>query len=202
MTILDDEAAENCSTPIAGAALSDYWIAALSRSEEETVEAHLLACDSCSTRLREVIDLAEGLRALAQEGRLRLVVSDAFLRRLEQDGATVRQYAVPAGGSVNCTVSAEDNLVVGRLATDLLNAQRVDLSICDERGIERFRRPDIPVRAGSSDVIFHETTAFLKAAPTFTMVVRLVAVDAAGERPLGEYTFIHTRTLPGPGAWL
>jgi hypothetical protein len=43
----------------------------------------------------------------------------------------------------------------------------------------------------------------MKAAPTFTMVVRLVAVDdAAGERLLGEYTFNHTRTLPvkAPGS--
>jgi hypothetical protein len=31
---------------------------------------------------------------------------------------------------------------------------------------------------------------------------RLLAVDDAGtERLLGEFTFRHTRTLPGPGAW-
>jgi hypothetical protein len=35
-----------------------------------------------------------------------------------------------------------------------------------------------------------------------TLVVRLLAVDDAGtERLLGEYTFQHTRSLPGPGAW-
>ena len=34
------------------------------------------------------------------------------------------------------------------------------------------------------------------------MIARLVAVDeTGGERLLGEYTFNHTRTLPGPGAW-
>jgi len=34
------------------------------------------------------------------------------------------------------------------------------------------------------------------------MIVRLVTVDEAGtERLLGEYTFNHTRSLPGPGAW-
>jgi hypothetical protein len=32
--------------------------------------------------------------------------------------------------------------------------------------------------------------------------MRLVALDeAGGERLLGEYTFDHTRTLPGPGGW-
>jgi len=34
------------------------------------------------------------------------------------------------------------------------------------------------------------------------MIIRLVTFDEAGiELPLGEYTFNHTRSLPGPGAW-
>jgi len=34
------------------------------------------------------------------------------------------------------------------------------------------------------------------------MLVRLVTVDnAGGEHLLGEYTFNHTRSLPGPGTW-
>jgi hypothetical protein len=79
------------------------------------------------------------------------------------------------------------HLVVGRLAADLAGAQQVDLVICDEGGHERRRLPDIPLGAGTGSVVFHESTAFMKAAPTFTMVVRLVAVDdAAGERLLGE----------------
>ena len=51
-------------------------------------------------------------------------------------------------------------------------------------------------------MIYQESMAFLKAAPSLTMVARLVSVDdAGGERLLGEYTFHHTRSLPGPGAW-
>jgi hypothetical protein len=34
------------------------------------------------------------------------------------------------------------------------------------------------------------------------MIARLVTFDeAGGEQLLGEYTFHHTRSLPGPGAW-
>jgi hypothetical protein len=34
------------------------------------------------------------------------------------------------------------------------------------------------------------------------MIARLVGFDEAGaERLLGEYTFNHTRSIPGPGAW-
>jgi hypothetical protein len=34
------------------------------------------------------------------------------------------------------------------------------------------------------------------------MIVRLVTFnEAGGERLLGEYTFNHMRSWPGPGAW-
>ena len=188
-------------TPISAGVLAEYWAGTLPPEEEEAVETHLLGCDACSARLRDLAALAEGVQALARDGRLRMVVSDAFLERAAQDGVRIREYAPPRGGSVDCTVTTEDDLVVGRLAADLTGAQRVDLCICDARGVEQLRLPDIPVRAGADSVIYQESIAFLKAAPSLVMVARLVAVDeAGGERILGEYTFNHTRTLPGPGA--
>jgi hypothetical protein len=57
----------NCSSPLDAAVLADYWIAALAGPEEEAVEEHLLGCDACGARLREVIVLAEGVRGLARE---------------------------------------------------------------------------------------------------------------------------------------
>jgi hypothetical protein len=192
----------SCSRPIETEVLADYWAAALSPPEEEAVEMHLLDCDPCGARLREVIALAEGVRKLAREGSLRMMVSDAFLQRVAEDGVQVREYAPPAGGSIQCTVRAEDDLLVARLAADLSGAKRVDLSICDERRVEQLRLPDIPVHSGAESVIFQESVTYLKAAPTLTMIARLVAVDeAGGERLLGEYTFHHTRSMPGPAAW-
>lgn len=192
----------SCQNPLNAAVLADYWIGALDAPEEEAVEQHLLACDSCGDRLRELIALAEGVRDLAREGTLRMVVSEAFLRRASEEGVHIREYAPPAGGAVQCTVTAEDDILVARLATNLGEARRVDLSICDERGLEQARLADIPVRPGAGSVIYQESMAFLKAAPSLTMVARLVSVDdAGGERLLGEYTFHHTRSLPGPGAW-
>jgi hypothetical protein len=175
----------SCSNPIDPAVLADYWLGALANSEEETVEEHLLGCDPCGTRLREVIALAEGVRSLARQGSLRMVVSDAFLKRAAEEGLRVRQYTLPPGGGVQCTVTAKDDLLVGRLAANLSGARRVDLCFYDERGVEQFRLPDIA-----------------KAAPTNKMIARLVTFDEAGvERLLGEYTFNHERSLPGPGAW-
>jgi hypothetical protein len=192
----------SCSNPIDPAVLADYWLGALANSEEETVEEHLLGCDPCGTRLREVIALAEGVRSLARQGSLRMVVSDAFLKRAAEEGLRVRQYTLPPGGGVQCTVTAKDDLLVGRLAANLSGAKRVDLCFHDERGVERFRLRDIPVQAGASSVIYQESISFAKAAPTNKMIARLVTFDEAGsERLLGEYTFNHARSLPGPGAW-
>ena len=109
----------------------------------------------------------------------------------------VREYAPPRGGSVQCTVTAEDDILIGRLAANVSGAARVDLCICDERGVEKARMADIPVHSAAASIAFQESIAVMKAAPTHTMVARLVAFDpSGGERLLGEYTFHHTRSLP------
>jgi hypothetical protein len=192
----------NCLKPIDAAVLADYWLAALTKPEEEAAEEHLFTCDECGARLREVIALAEGVRKIAREGSLRMVVSDAFLQRVTEEGLRVRHYAPPAGGGVQCTVTAEDDFLVARLAANLTGANRVDLCLCDERGVEQLRLPDIPVHSGASDVFYQESITWAKAMPTSTLIARLVTFDeAGGERLLGEYRFNHTRSLPGPGAW-
>ena len=197
----------SCARPLDAGVLADYWIGALpdggpAEESVESVEEHLFECDECGARLREVIALAEGVRALAREGSLRMVVSEAFLRSAAEDGLRIREYAPPPGGGVQCTVAADDDLLISRLAADLSGADRVDLCICDEGGAEKARLVDIPVQSGASGIAFQEDIALVKAAPTHKMIARLVAVDPAGsERLLGEYTFNHTRSLPGPGSW-
>jgi hypothetical protein len=191
-----------CANPIDAAVLADYWLDALSKSEEGAVEEHLFTCDDCGARLREAIALAEGVRKLARQGSLFMVVSDAFLQRAREQGLHVREYTPPRSGSVECTVRAEDDILIGRLTADLSGAKRVDLCFCDSQGVERHRLPDIPFHAGAGGVAFQQSITYAKAAPSETMIARLVTFDEAGsERLLGEYTFNHTRTLPGPGGW-
>jgi hypothetical protein len=187
----------SCRKPLDAAILADYWIFAASRSDEDAIEEHLLACDECGTRLREVIALAEAIRSVAREGSLRVIVGDAFLRRVAAAGRRVREYAPAPGGSVHCTVTAEDDFLVSRLAANLSGAERVDLCICDEHGVEQERLRDIPVRAGAPDVALQESITHAKAMPSETLIMRLVALDQAGrEQALGEYTFHHTRSMP------
>jgi hypothetical protein len=124
-----------------------------------------------------------------------MVVSDSFLKRVTGEG-----LIVPPGGGVQCTVTAEDDFLIARLAANLTEAKRVDLCICDER-VEQRRLPDIPVHSGTSSIAYQESITFAKAMPTCKIIARLVTFDEeGGERLLGEYTFNHTRSLPGLGA--
>jgi hypothetical protein len=198
------DAARNfeCSSPIEAAVLMDYWLAVLPASAEENVEEHLLGCDECGNRLSEVIALAEGLRSLTRSGSLQVVLSEQFVKHAAETGLRVRDYAPSRGGAVQCTVAVDDDLLVARLAVDLTAAPRVDLSWCDVRGIELQRMTDIPVRPDAGRVVCQQSITWAKASPTATMIARLLAVDAEGkERLLGEYTFHHTRTIPGPPGW-
>jgi hypothetical protein len=190
----------SCPRPIDAVILADYWLAALPRVEEEAIEEHLFECDECGQRLRELIALGDAVRNLAREGSLTMVVSDSFLQHVRGQGLRVREYTPPRGGRIECTVGAEDDFLVGRLAADLNGARRIDLSLCDRQGNERYRMADIPFRAEAPGVAFQQSITYAKAAASDRMIARLVAYDEAGaERILGEYTFNHTRTLPGPG---
>ncbi|MGC4056312.1 MAG: zf-HC2 domain-containing protein [Paludibaculum sp.] len=191
-----------CGSPLDAALLVDYWLAVLDSVEEERVEEHLFGCDSCGARLREIVALIQEVRGLARDGSLRMVVSDEFVERAAREGLRIRQYEPPPGGSVECTVTAEDDLLIARLAANLAGARQVDLCFLDERGAEQGRMPDIPICPDTGCVIYQESMVFAKAAPTSRLIARLVARDESGaERLLGEYTFNHTRSLPGPGTW-
>ena len=191
-----------CTERLDAAMLADYWLGLLGESEEERIEEHVFDCEECSGRLAEVQAMAEGVRVLARAGSLLMVVSESFLNHAGGHGLHIRRYDPPEGGSVQCTVTAEDDLLVGGLAANLSAAKRLDLSLCDPTGNEQFRLVDIPFDAESGHVLWQQSITFAKAAPTSTMVARLIDVRESGEETLlGEYTFNHTRTLPGPGAW-
>lgn len=191
-----------CASPIAPDVLMDYWLAVLPPAAEDTLELHLLVCDGCGERLRQAIALAEGLHRLARSGTLQVIVSEPFARHAAATGMRVREYAPPPGDSVQCTVAVNDDLLVARLAADVTTAGRVDLAWCDTQGVEHQRLVDVPVHPGTGEVICQQSITWAKASPSVTRIAKLLAVDHSGnQRLLGEYTFHHTRTIPGAPEW-
>lgn len=191
----------SCPTPIDAAILADYWLAALPEAQDHATEEHLFACDDCGARLREIIALADAVQRIARAGSLRMVVSESILQRAASEGLQLREYAPPPGGAVQCTVTAEDDFLIARLAADLSGATRVDLSFCNENGVEHLRLPDIPFHAAAPAVVYQESITWAKTMPSNYLLVRMLAFDATDrEHLLGEYHFHHSRSMPGPGS--
>jgi hypothetical protein len=192
---------EPCANPFGDDVLVEYWLGAVDE-HASAVDEHLFGCDVCGDRVREMHALIEGIRVLARSGSLKAVVGERFVRRAANDGLKVRQYAPPAGGSVACTVAADDDLLVGRLAADLSSASRIDVSFRDPAGVERQRLADVPFDARAREIVYQESIVFAKGSSDSSMTVQVIAVDSrGGERLLGEFTFNHTRTIPGPASW-
>jgi hypothetical protein len=182
-----------CTTPIETTVLADYWINELTASEIEVVEEHLFRCDACGERLRELVTMMEGICELVRQGNLSMVLSEGIVQRASNEGLRIRSYSLPAGGSVDCSVDAEDQILISHLAADLTGTARVDLVWLDDQGTEHFRLPDIPFKPESTQVIYQECIDRAKAMPSATLVARLVAVEQSGlERVVGEYRFQHS----------
>lgn len=181
----------SCASPVPWETLIAYWLGELAPGAEAGVEEHYLGCAECSRRLEELAALARRLGSTARESGVDMAVDDAFVRRLTRDGLRVREYRVPPGGAVDCTATAEDDFVVGRLEAPLAGVQRVDMVVLDPAGNIQSRQEDLPFVAASGSVLYCPGIVKLRTV-AFTLRLRLLAVDAQGERPLGDYTFNHT----------
>ena len=167
--------------------LADYWM-----GHDDSIEEHLLGCGSCATKLGEIATLADAIRQLARRGTFRVVLSETMLRRSAETGLQVRQYAASSGGRVHCTITAKDDLLIGRLAADLSGVERLDLSLCDMNGVERDRRRDIPFHQAGREVIVNEPADPAREMGANVLIMKLVSVRDSGETLLGQYTFDHT----------
>jgi hypothetical protein len=188
--------ASSCSEPLDLATLVDYWFGDLDGPDLDRVEEHLLECDACGSVLRSLVATGDGVRRLAREGAFGVVVSPSFLETASRQGLRVREYRVPAGGRVACTVTAEDDLLAGRLQGDFRGVSRLDLVVQVEDGPEH-RVFDLPVSPSSAEVIVAQAMPAMRAMPSSTMRMRLLAREGEGDRLVGEYTFAHTASPTG-----
>ncbi len=183
----------SCRTPLPLATLVDYWIDGV--EDAESIEEHFLGCEECSGRLAEVVALGEGIRAAFQQGAVRAFLTDGFVRQLIQRGVRVREYQIALNGSVNCFVSDEDDLVLGRLAVPLEGVTRLDAVsyVADQPGV---LIEDVPFDASRGEVLLAPKMTALRAMPSRRHIIRLVSVGPEGKRVLGEYTLNHTGRPP------
>ena len=169
------------------AELVEYWFG---EGDDPALEEHLFGCADCTARLEELAALGAGIRSAFRRGALHAVLPRAFVERLEREGLKLRQYRVPAGGSVDCTIADEDDFVVSRLQAPLAGVERLDLVLQASDG-EAHTLQDIPFDPAAGEVLVVPSPGRLRARGAFTERARLVSAGAGGAKDLGEYTFVH-----------
>jgi hypothetical protein len=183
-----------CTQPIAPEALLDYWLGDGNASAVDAIEEHLLGCGSCSSRLRGLVALGEGVRRLAREGAVEVVVTESFLDYAEEQGLRTREYRVSPGGRVDCTVTAHDDLLVSRLQADFGGVSRLDV-VAAQEGSPMRRLEDVPVSPDATELIVVQCMPMVRPLGRCRLVVRLLSQERGGERLVGEYTFDHSASL-------
>jgi hypothetical protein len=124
-------------------------------------------------------------------------VSAPFVEAMKRAGMRLREYRTDPGMTTSCTIRVDDDAVISRLRAPLTGVTRLDMV----HGVEvggvahgEVRVEDVPFDAASGELVFIPPPAALKKMPAHTMRVRLVGVEEAGEKVLGDYTFAHTPT--------
>ena len=170
--------------------LLDYWLDDVEDARQHATEEHLFECAACSDRLATIVRLGAAVRRELLRGGVTFVTSMPFVLGVKEAGWRVREYELDPGGSVNCTVTPDDDFVVAYLRAPLQDVRRLDLKIDDSTaGAHRFE--DVPFDREAEGVAAVTSTAYLRTLGRNRQRVQLVAVDEAGERVLGDYTFNH-----------
>jgi anti-sigma factor RsiW len=179
-----------CATPVPLPELLAYWLGEMDEAAQARLEEHLFVCAECSGRISTLVNLAEAIKQEFREGRVGSVLTVPFVQQLKQAGMRVREYHLQPGGSVNCTVAPEDDLVVSHLAAPLRDVQRLDLIFEGEGWRQRLQ--DIAFDPASGEVVFVPSVAELRKMGVSANRAHLVAVGPGAERVIGHYTFNHS----------
>ena len=180
--------------PDGEATLLAWWLDELPEAEANEFEEHLFACDDCAARLESLLGLRGSVKQALLGARFATAVSPGFLQQMRESGLRLREYRVPAGGSVACTIAPEDDLIVSRLEASLAGVRQLDL-IFDDGGTQH-RAAHIPFDAASGEVTVIPPVALIRGWKTATQRMRLVAVNLGAEQVIGEYTFNHSPWIP------
>ena len=124
-----------------------------------------------------------------------MVLPPGVIEKLQREARRIREYRIAPGGGVHCTVGPDDDVVVARLAVDLAGVSRLDVAMRIDDGPEH-RAMDLPFDRAANEVVLSPPPD-IQALPAHVATVRLLSVEPAGERLLGEYRLDHS-PWPGP----
>lgn len=184
--------ATSCRATYPAQTLAGYWLGELDGPAESAFEEHLFGCGGCTERLQALAQLGAGVRRIMRDGNCHAVLTAPFVKHLQKLGVRVREYRVQAGGSVACTVSPQDDLVLAHLHAPLHDVQRLDMVLHDAARDSPVRVEDVAFDATADEIVMLPNTTHLRHLAFATLHVQLLAVEPGHERLIGEYTFNHS----------
>jgi hypothetical protein len=181
----------NACAALDPATLVEYWLGELDTAREADAELHVLRCGACADRLADVVRLGSAIRKAFVRGNVSAVLTPAFARQLAAAGWRLREYRVPANGSVRCSVAPDDHFALARLQAPLAGVERLDLvRIAGGKVLERLA--NVPFDRASDEVVFAPAVTALRTLHDEAIHVELVDASHDAERVLAGYDFIHT----------
>jgi hypothetical protein len=88
-------------------------------------------------------------------------------------------------------VTAQDDLLIGRLLADFSGVSRLDV-VASQEGLPERRIPDVPISPDATELIVAQAMPMMRPLGRARLVLRLLSHEREGERLLGEYTFDHS----------
>jgi hypothetical protein len=180
-----------CSEPLSTQQLLSYWLDETSENEVFRIEEHLFSCASCSASLEQLTILGEKVRKVLCDGNTAAVLPMGFVQQMKAAGLRIREYRLGPQGSVNCTVTSDDDLVLAHLLAPLRDVQRLDAIVADLTAGHEHRLTDVSFNPAEGQVVFLPNTEQLRPIQRATQRVELIAVDENGERTIASYLFHH-----------
>ena len=169
-----------------------YWLNEIDAATAERADEHLMACADCSARLGALVGLGAAVRRELTRGSFFAVLAAPFVARLKAAGLRVREYEVKPGGSVDCTITRDDDLLVTHLHAPLRGIRRVDFVYEDPAAGLRQRANDIAFDPAADRVAIMSNAAYVRTMGHTRAHMRLLAVDGVEEHVIADYTFNHS----------
>jgi hypothetical protein len=175
------------------ATLLDYWTRDLSPVELESVEAHLFACDVCTTEAERFARIAGAFRSF-----LPPAITGAQLDDLKAKGIAIEENSFTPGTRTTVTFGSQVDLLIHHLTgLDLASAERVELTVRSASAGLVHHDPFAPFDAARGEVLIACQKHF---AAFPSDIVFDVDVHRASGRPVrSTYEMPHVFAFSPPG---
>ncbi len=177
------------------ATLVDYWTADLSDAETQAVEAHLFACDACTSEAERVAAVAHAFRTSIPPA-----ISAAQLAELKARGLVIEENNFAPGTRTTVTFRPELDMMIHHLrGLDLAGAERVELVARSESAGVLHRDPYAPFDPVAGELLIACQKHFAQLPADIVFDVEVHRAGAAPVRSTYEMPHVFV-SPPAPSA--